>query len=112
MVTPLRKMEAPRAHLLPHVTCRLDCLCCVVTLERESGTQLTVSLNSTDLRPNPRQAAAVYFLINLLSMAWRVRWLLILGVRVARGLPGPRARRRALATFAARPATVPPQVGA
>jgi hypothetical protein len=52
----------------------------------------------------------VYFLAGLLGFAWRIRWLLILGVRVARGMPGPRARRRALATFAARPATVPPQV--
>ena len=56
------------------------------------------------------QAAAVYFLVGLLGYAWRIRWLIILGVRVARGMPGPRARRRALATFAARPATIPPQV--
>jgi hypothetical protein len=56
------------------------------------------------------QAAAVYFLVGLLGYAWRIRWLVILGVRVARGMPGPRARRRALATFAARPATIPPQV--
>lgn len=43
---------------------------------------------------------------------WRVRWLFILGIRVARGMPGPRARRRALCTFAARLCTTPQHTGA
>ena len=34
------------------------------------------------------QAAAVYFLAGVLAYMWRVRWLVILGIRVARGMPG------------------------
>ena len=49
-------------------------------------------------------AAALYFTASVLSFAWRVRWLVILACRIARGLPGRCSRRDALAAFATRAA--------